>query len=93
MHRIENGVRVELTAEEEAATQAKWDASDAASAKEQITTGYQKERRRTYPSVKEQLDMIYHAMEANEIPRATEWYDIIDGIKTAHPKPTTEVKR
>lgn len=39
-----------------------------------------------YPDIKEQLDMLYHAMDSGEIPKATQWYNTIKQIKDKHPK-------
>jgi hypothetical protein len=92
MHKIVNGIRVELTDEQAQAARARWAAEDAAQAEKDRLHGYLDNRKKAYPKIEDQLDMIYHAMKANEIPRATEWYDIIEGIKTAYPKPITEAK-
>lgn len=48
----------------------------------------QAQRKTDYPAIGEQLDMLYHAMDSGEIPKATDWYDAIKAVKDAHPKPT-----
>jgi len=41
---------------------------------------------REYPSITDQLDMLWHAMDNNEIPRANTFYTAIQTVKNAHPK-------
>ena len=41
---------------------------------------------RKYPSIADQLDMLWHAMNNNEIPRANTFYTAIQTVKNAHPK-------
>lgn len=41
-----------------------------------------------YPSVGDQLDMLWHMMDNETIPgKGSEWYNTILSVKTAHPKP------
>jgi hypothetical protein len=47
---------------------------------------YYKLRKMTYPSVQEQLDMLYDAMKSGEIPKATKWFNTITAIKENIPK-------
>ena len=75
--RLENGVRVELSAEEEVALRAEW----AANKVEKEATKYSRDRSEAYPPIKDQLDYIYH----NSI---TKWKsDMIKPVKDKHPKP------
>ena len=61
--------------------QSKVDAARAALDAEAVANAYQEERRRAYPSIREQLDYIYH----NGIDK---WKtDIVDPVKTKYPKP------
>lgn len=39
-----------------------------------------------YPSVEEQLDALWHAMDSGEVPKAQGWYDTIAQVKSRHPK-------
>lgn len=48
---------------------------------------YDQARQQAYPSVTDQLDMLWHAMDAGEMPRAEPFYSSIAAIKAAHPKP------
>lgn len=43
-------------------------------------------RIKKYPKIDEQLDMLWHAMDSGEIPKATEWYNKIKQIKQSTPK-------
>jgi hypothetical protein len=44
-------------------------------------------RKREYPPISTQLDALWHAMDAGEIPKATKFYDDIKKIKDKYPKP------
>lgn len=48
--------------------------------------GYLGKRIRQYPSIADQLDSLWHAMEAGEIPKAGSFYDAIKAVKDANPK-------
>lgn len=43
-------------------------------------------RGREYPSISEQLDLLWHAMDVGEIPKATLWYNTIKSVKNKYPK-------
>ncbi len=47
---------------------------------------YAEARQQVYPSVAEQLDMIWHAMDSNTMPKAEPFYSTIKLIKEAYPK-------
>ena len=46
---------------------------------------YRQRRAAAYPPLGDQLDMIWHAMDAQIIPVATEFYDAIKSVKDAFP--------
>ena len=72
----ENGVKVELTSDEEAKVRAEW--SENKTAREAIQ--YSKNRQSAYPDWREQLDQIYHeGIDA--------WKASIKKIKDDNPKP------
>jgi len=80
-----NGVKVALTAEEEA----KRDAFEAAEKEKMAANKYKYEREFKYPNVKEQLDLLWHAIDADadlKIKFST-WYDVIKKVKEEYPKP------
>jgi len=45
---------------------------------------YQSERKEDYPSIEDQLDMMYH----DQVNGTTTWKDAIQAVKDAHPKPS-----
>lgn len=50
--------------------------------------GYDKMRQGNYPPIGEQLDMLWHAMDTCQIPRAEPFYSEILAIKQRYPKPS-----
>ncbi len=83
--RIENGVEVPLTSEEEAAR----DIEEKAWAEEQVElakTKYQRDRQPEYPSISDQLDMLWHAMDTGILPKVDSFYSINKSIKDKYPK-------
>jgi hypothetical protein len=40
----------------------------------------------TYPSISDQLDMLWHSMHNDEIPKAEAFYNAILNVKNTHPK-------
>lgn len=47
---------------------------------------YQKERAKKYPSIGDQLDMIWHSMNNGEIPKSLDFFESIKSVKDAYPK-------
>ena len=83
LKQIINGVESDIPLEEELEILNKWSEYDLL----QESIGYIKKRRQEYPTVTDQLDMLFRAMEAGEIQKATEWFDAIQTIKDRYPKP------
>jgi len=48
-------------------------------------------RRRLYPSVEDQLDMLWHSMDQGETAKAEPFYSIVKAVKDAVPKTGDEV--
>lgn len=48
---------------------------------------YSVNRRCEYPTLGDQLDMIWHAMDAGQITKVDSFYDAIKQIKDKYPKP------
>ena len=49
---------------------------------------YDLKRARAYPSVTDQLDMLWHMMDDEVIPgKGSDWYNTILTVKNTHPKP------
>lgn len=47
---------------------------------------YREYRGCRYPSVEEQLDMLWHAMDEGRAEKIEPWYSVIKAVKDAHPK-------
>ena len=80
-----DGVRIQLTAEEETAR----DAEEKAWAEEQVElakTKYQRDRQPEYPSISDQLDMLWHAMDTGILPKVDSFYSINKSVKEKYPK-------
>lgn len=51
-------------------------------------TVYQRDRVKAYPSINDQLDMLWHMMDDGIIPgKDSDWYNSIKDIKDQFPKP------
>lgn len=48
-------------------------------------------RRSEYPSVNDQLDMLWHAMDNGEMTKVADFYDVIKTVKDRYPKPSLDV--
>ena len=80
-HKIVNGVKVDLTAEEVEATLDKWTDNEHARQVDEEANGYKSKRAAEYPSIPDQLDDIYH----NGIDA---WKETIKATKDKYPKPS-----
>lgn len=47
---------------------------------------YIQNRSEAYPTVQEQLDMLWHGMDTNQIPKSEPFYSIIKQVKESYPK-------
>lgn len=54
---------------------------------QQALAAVQETRRRAYPSLGDQMDMLWHAMDDNLIPRVEPFYSQIKAVKEQFPKP------
>ena len=81
-----NGERVAFTANEETAR----DAEEAAAIAEQAATAYITNRRNNYPRISDQLDLLWHAIDADADLKVklSGFYDVIKKVKEANPKPS-----
>lgn len=49
---------------------------------------YKQDRKNDYPSLSDQLDMLWHMMDDETLPgKGSDWYNTILDIKTKYPKP------
>ena len=86
MNKLVNGKLVELTSDEEATI-----AAEETKVKAEVAAnGYKRARARTYPEIGEQLDMLFHAIEADSDLKTkfADFYDEIKARKDANPKPS-----
>ena len=82
LHKIINGLKVVCTDEEEAEIRARWKANDADVKK----TTYVTDRKGEYPSIADQLDMLWHSMDDGQMPRIEPFYSTIADVKKKYPK-------
>jgi hypothetical protein len=52
----------------------------------QSRNGYKYKRKEEYPSIADQLDQLWHAMDNGEIPVALDFHKSIKEVKFKHPK-------
>lgn len=48
---------------------------------------YRRKRARDFPSIAEQLDMLWHAIDAGKLDKKSEFYTTLKAVKDAHPGP------
>ena len=77
-----NGVRVQFTAEQETARDVE-EARQAVIKVAEQAVQYKKDRREAYPSIGDQLDMIWHDKKDD----TTTWEAAVQAVKNAHSKP------
>lgn len=87
--KLVNGKRVPLSKEDLAALEANEQEAEKRRAELSLTE-YRDKRAKAYPSIGDQLDMLYHAMDAGEVPKATEWFKAVKAVKDEYPKPEDE---
>lgn len=49
---------------------------------------YQVARREEYPTMGEQMDMLWHAMKDGTLPKVEPFFSQIEAVKARHPKPS-----
>lgn len=47
---------------------------------------YQRDRQPEYPNVGDQLDMLYHAIDAGKVDKTSDFYKALKAVKDKHPK-------
>ena len=84
--RLVNGERIAFTSEEETVR----DAEEAASISSQAATKYKRDRLDNYPLIGEQLDLLWHAIDADADLKVklAGFYNAIKTVKDANPKPS-----
>jgi hypothetical protein len=88
MHKLVNGIKVDLTAEEIAQRQAEEAAFAEAQAKIIPTPAYVSQRKSAYPNIGDQLDMLWHSIDQNPALKSQyfDFYEAIKAVKVKHPK-------
>ena len=83
-----NGNIVPFTAEEEAQRDAEEAAFAEAQAKIIPTLAYVSQRKSAYPSIGDQLDMLWHSIDQNPALKSQyfDFYEAIKSVKVKHPK-------
>ena len=77
-----NGVEVILTAEEETFIAAE----EAARAEEELAVGWVAKRKDEYPSIADQLDAIWHALDTDQDLKLSDFYVNNKAVKDTNPK-------
>jgi len=52
-----------------------------------IATQYQRDRADIYPDTREQLDMLWHAIDGGTLDKTSGFYTTLKSVKDDHPKP------
>ena len=50
------------------------------------TLQYQRDREPDYPNLKEQFDLLWHAIDADTLDKTSDFYTTLKAVKDAHPK-------
>ena len=88
-YKMVDGAKIQFTPEEETAR----DAEEAEFKKEQeeyLKVKYKDDRARAYPELKEQLDLLWHAIDGGKFnvkSKDTDFYKKLKAVKDANPKP------
>lgn len=54
--------------------------------KEPVVLGYKVLRAREYPQIREQLDMIWHAIDTDSLDKTSDFYKELKKVKDKYPK-------
>lgn len=57
------------------------------------TFDYKRNRINRYPSIADQLDMLWHAMDNGVLPKVNDFYETIKQIKNEYPKTTPAIRK
>jgi len=79
MHKMLNGIRVEITNDKEIILKEKWRLAEIEKGK----SLYISQRQNEYPSIPDQLDLIFE----DQKNKTNIWFDLISSIKEKYPKP------
>lgn len=83
LYKLVDGINIQMSAEEEASIRSEWAANDLKKENHEKNFGYKDKRKKLYPSIEDQLEMIYD----DKINNTTTWVDAITAINNLYPKP------
>jgi len=66
-----------------------WDLVNAENTKllnEETALAYSRTRHYEYPDIRNQLDMLWHAIDADTLDKTSDFYTTLKAVKDAHPK-------
>ncbi len=68
-------------------TLAQLEAAHAEAVALEAKVAYKAQRAKEYPSIQDQLDMLWHSMDAGTFPKSSLFFNTIKAIKDKYPKP------
>jgi len=79
-----DGIYIEWLSESTQPTEAEIEAADT---QWHTNNNYKNNRKEAYPSIGDQLDMLYHAIDSGNLDKTSDFYTSLKSIKDANPKP------
>ena len=86
-HKVVNGERVDLTAEEVEATLNTWAENERARQLDEEANGYKTARQVAYPALAEQFDKLWHDINNGTLDNTGAFYTALKTVKDDNPKP------
>lgn len=83
LKKVVNGVEIECTPEEEQEIRNEWESNRLKQLEDEALYGYKYKRKSEYPSIEDQLDMLYK----DQVDGTTKWKEEIARVKNLYPKP------
>ena len=69
-----------------ACTKAEWDDAVKSVENDYKNTQYQRDRQPEYPEIGDQLDMLFHAIDAGALDKKSDFYTTLKAVKDKYPK-------
>lgn len=88
--KLVDGKRIECTEEEVLAIQKEWEDNETKYREHERLYGYIQKRKADYPSIGDQLDALWHAMDKGILPKVDGFYEEIKQVKIKYKKPSEE---
>jgi len=86
-HKVEDSVRIELTAEEVDAMLDEWSANVRNQQLDKEANGYKTDREKSYPALAEQFDKLWHDINNGTLDNTGAFYTALKTVKDDNPKP------